>query len=394
MYLSLIKKFLKKCTYVILHGTKYPVPVTLNYFWTFGSLLFTCLVIQLLSGFILSIFYKPNTLEAFYSVERIIMREVPKGWLYRYLHANTASAFFFCSYVHIAKNIYYFGFFKTRVWISGLILFLALMAEAFSGYVLPWGQMSYWAATVISNFFSIIPFIGKDVCELLWGGYSVNEYTLKRLFSLHFILGFIILGIAILHIIALHDKGSSSSTKENISPKVAFMPLYGDEILFSLLIFLDILSYFVFFRPHYFLHPVNFQEADIFVTPPHIVPEWYFLPFYTILRVVPHKVGGILAMFFSILILFLLPFYNRKCNPKKITWNCLFSSFVLNVILLGYLGSCPAEPFYIICGQIATLYYFTFILLILPFYLQYICNLDPKKNIKLKNSTNQGQKKK
>ena len=276
--------------------------------------------------------------------------------------------FFFCSYFHISKAIYYQGFFKKKIWFSGLVLFLALTIEAFTGYVLPWGQMSFWAATVITNFFSIIPVIGNNITEFLWGGFTVNEATLKRFYSLHFILGFLIAAIAILHLIVLHDKGSSSPKNENFNQKANFIPLYGEEMLFSILIFLSFFTYVVCFRPNFFMHPANYEPANCLVTPPHIVPEWYLLPFYTILRVIPDKTYGVLLMLLSLLILFFLPFYGTPKLIKNKTWNFFFWTFICNFLILGYLGSCEPEPIYIFYGQLSTFYYFFFLSIFLPIF--------------------------
>lgn len=246
------------------------------------------------------------------------------------------------------------------MWFSGLILYILLMAEAFTGYVLPWGQMSYWAATVITNFFSIIPFIGKYVTEFIWGDFSVGEPTLKRFFVLHYLIGLCISIIITLHLLFLHNRGSSSSKNENIHYKVNFIPLFGDENIFTALGLGLSLSVVVFFLPMESMHPDNFIPADSMNTPEHIVPEWYFLPFYTILRVTPGKASGIILMGFALIILFFLPFYRKSDFKKSTTWKKLFVFFVINFIFLGYLGSCPAEVIFIKCGRISTMIYFFF----------------------------------
>ena len=352
---------------IYLHLKYYPATKSLNYFWSFGFLLSLSLVIQILTGFFLSMYYKPTYLEAFDSVELTIMRDIPLGWFLRYIHANVASFFFMCTYIHLGKAVYYQGYIKKKVWWSGLVIFIALMAEAFTGYVLPWGQMSFWAATVITNFFSIIPLIGQYVVELLWGGFTVCEQTLKRFFSIHFILGLVIGALASIHVLILHEYGSSSSKNDNINHKVNFIPLFGEETLFSIFIFFTLISYIVLFRPLLFMHPANFEQANPLVTPPHIVPEWHFLPFYTILRVTPGKEAGILLMGGSIIILFFVPFFS-PLKKKTQVWNIIFFSFVTDIIILGYLGGCPAEPIFIFYGRIATSYYFIFLCLILPYY--------------------------
>ena len=310
--------------------------------------------------------YKPNTTEAFSSVENIV-RDVDTGWVLRYIHSNGASFFFFAIYTHIAKGVYHQSFLKKKIWFTGLFLFILLMAEAFTGYVLPWGQMSFWAATVITNFFSIIPLIGTYVTEFIWGGFTVNESTLKRFFSIHFTVGFFIAAIAALHIIVLHDKGSNTPRNEHFNKhKSNFILLYGEETILTVLVFFVIFSLVIFYRPNFFMHPANYIPADFLVTPPHIVPEWYFLPFYTILRIIPDKTYGILLMGLSILIFFFLPLFGTRYMTKSKTWNVLYTTFICNFFVLGYLGSCEAEPIYIYYGQVSAIYYFGFLVFILP----------------------------
>jgi ubiquinol-cytochrome c reductase cytochrome b subunit len=354
-------------SYLNLHVLKYPAPKSLNYLWTFGSLLIVCFGIQVISGLFLGIFYKPNMNDAFLSVEQL-MRQLDYGWFLRFMHANGASWFFFISYLHIAKGLYYHGFLNKKLWFSGLLIYILLMAEAFTGYVLPWGQMSYWAATVITNFFSIIPLIGKQVTEFIWGGFSVGETTLKRFFIFHYFLGLALSAVIIAHLLFLHDKGSSSSKSDNINYKTNFIPLFSDESIFTALILGLFFSLTVFFIPMEGMHPDNFIPADPLNTPAHIVPEWYFLPFYTILRVTPGKVSGILLMGASLIVLFFLPFYKRSSFKKNTTWRIFFCFFVLNFIFLGYLGASPADVLYIKIGRISTFIYFFFLTIFLPWY--------------------------
>lgn len=324
------------------------------------------LVVQIITGLLLSIFYKPSIWDAFNSIE-LFVRQVQLGWLIRYAHANGASFFFLVIYIHIGKAIYYGGYKKKKVWFSGLGLYLLLMAEAFTGYVLPWGQMSFWAAMVITNFFSIIPLIGKPLTNFIWGGFSVCETTLKRFFTIHFLLGLFLTVIVLIHLIVLHDKGSSSSKNDNVNWKVNFTPIFGDETWLALTILLFFFSYIIYFEPEKFMDPINSVPANPLDTPPHIVPEWYFLPLYTILRVTPSKTNGIILMGMAIIILFTLPFHSSKEPKKNITWTILFLTFVLNVIFLAYLGQCPAESLYITLGRYSATYYFLFLGVIMPF---------------------------
>ena len=291
------------------HIIEYPTPLNLNYMWSFGSAAGICLVIQIVTGIFLAMHYTPHIDYAFSSIEHI-MRDVNNGWLIRYLHANGASIFFIVVYCHIFRGLYYGSYTKPRglLWGSGVVIFILMMATAFMGYVLPWGQMSFWGVTVITNLFSAIPFIGKSIVEWLWGGFSVDNATLNRFFSLHYLLPFLIAGMTIVHLALLHQHGSNNplgvDTKVN---KIPFYPYFYVKDLLSFFFLLWLFSLFVFFHPNAMGHPDNYIPADSLQTPAHIVPEWYFLPFYAILRAIPHKVGGVVFMGGSLVILFLLP---------------------------------------------------------------------------------------
>jgi ubiquinol-cytochrome c reductase cytochrome b subunit len=360
-------------SYVYEHLGQYRTPKNLSYFWNFGSLAGIALVIQILTGIFLAMHYTPHADHAFDSVEHI-MRDVNYGWLIRYLHAVGASMFFVVVYAHIARGLFFGSYKKPReiIWFLGIFIFLAMMATAFMGYVLPWGQMSFWGATVITNLFSAIPVIGDSIVTWLWGGYSVDNPTLNRFFALHYLLPFIIVGIVILHIIALHIPGSSNPTGVEVKTEkdtVPFHPYYTIKDLFGLGIFLLIFMYFVFFKPNLLGHPDNYIPANPLVTPAHIVPEWYFLPFYAILRAVPDKLGGVIAMFGAIAILFLLPWLDKSKTHSgyfRPIFKWFYVLFILNVVLLGYLGAKPAEGIYVIASRLSTLYYFAYFLAILP----------------------------
>lgn len=355
------------------HAAEYRTPKNLNYAWNFGSLAIIALVMQVVTGIILAMHYTPNTKLAFDSVENI-MRNVNYGWLIRYIHATGASMFLFVVYVHIAKGLFYGSYKKPRelLWFFGVIIFLIIMATAFMGYVLPWGQMSYWAATVITNLFSAIPVVGGKITTLLWGGYSVDNPTLNRFFVLHYLLPFILIGLVILHIIALHVVGSNNPT--GVEPKtkedtIPFHPYYTIKDFFGFGVFFIIFAYFVFYNPNYLGHPDNYIPADPLVTPAHIVPEWYFLPFYAILRAIPDKLGGVIFMFSSILILFALPWLDIskvKSGSYRPVFKIFYSLFILNFMLLGWLGGRPAEGVYVYISRFSTFYYFLYFLFLLP----------------------------
>ena len=354
------------------HLLAYPTPFNLNYFWNFGSLAGLTLAIQLVTGIFLSMHYVPNIQLAFASVEHI-MRDVNYGWLFRYLHANGASFFFIVTYLHIARNLYFRSYYYPRIhlWYSGIIIFFLMMGTAFMGYVLPWGQMSFWGATVITNLFSAFPLFGESLASWLWGGFSVGNPTLNRFFSLHFILSFAILGLVIVHLILLHEVGSSNPLSVYGSDKIPFYPYFYVKDFFGFLVFLTFLLICVFWYPNLLGHPDNYIPANPLVTPAHIVPEWYFLPFYAILRSIPDKLGGVLAMFCSILILFLLPLLDKFQIPQSLRFQFFFKFFfwvfISCVVLLGWLGSMPAAAPYVGISQLLTCLYF-FFFISLPFW--------------------------
>jgi len=358
----------------------FPTPKNLNYWWTFGGILTVCLVIQIITGVVLAMHYTPHKDLAFDSVEHI-MRDVNFGWMIRYIHANGASMFFVAVYVHMLRGLYYGSYKEPRevIWILGVVIFLLMMATAFMGYVLPWGQMSFWGATVITSLFSAIPVVGDSIKTLLWGGFAIDNPTLNRFFSLHYLLPFAIAGVVALHIWALHVPGNNNPT--GIDPKskkdtVPFHPYYTVKDGFAISLFLVMFAVFVFYLPNSLGHPDNYIKADRLVTPTHIVPEWYFLPFYAMLRAItfdiffiPAKLGGVIVMFSSILILLILPWLDTskvrsmRYRPIAQLWYLIF---VADCLFLGWLGGKPAEPPFVTLAQIATGYYFVFFLIILP----------------------------
>jgi len=296
------------------HIIDYPTPINLNYLWSFGSTAGLCLVIQILTGIFLAMHYTPHIDFAFNSVEHI-MRDVNNGWLLRYLHANGASMFFIVVYSHIFRGLYFGSYMypRGRLWASGVIIFLLMMATAFMGYVLPWGQMSFWGATVITNLFSAIPYVGSSIVEWLWGGFSVDNATLNRFYSLHYLMPFLIAGLTIAHLSLLHTAGSNNPLGINTNVDcIPFYPYFYVKDLFAFFILLTLFSFFVFFYPNALGHADNYIPANPLVTPPHIVPEWYFLPFYAILRTIPDKLGGVIAMLGAILVLLALPLLNTS----------------------------------------------------------------------------------
>ena len=355
------------------HQSEYQVPKNLNYAWNFGSIAGLALMIQIITGIFLSMHYTPHAAEAFNSVENI-MRNVNYGWLIRYIHAVGASMFFIVVYLHILRGLYYGSYKAPReiLWWFGILIFISMMATAFMGYVLPWGQMSYWGATVITNLFSAIPVIGDSIVTWLWGGYSVDNPTLNRFFSLHYLLPFVILGLVVVHVVALHVNGSNNPTGVEIKSEkdtIPFHPYYTVKDFFGFGVFFLIFAYFVFFAPNYLGHPDNYIPADPLVTPAHIVPEWYFLPFYAILRAIPDKLGGVLFMFGSLLILFILPWLDSskvKSGAFRPVFKIFFWLFTFNFLFLGYLGGKPAEGIYVLLAQFATFNYFAYFLIILP----------------------------
>jgi len=349
-----------------------PQPSNISYLWNFGSLLAFCLIIQIITGVTLAMHYNPSVLEAFNSVEHI-MRDVNNGWLIRYLHSNTASAFFFLVYLHIGRGLYY-GSYKsprTLVWTIGTVTFILMMATAFLGYVLPYGQMSLWGATVITNLMSAIPWVGQDIVEFIWGGFSVNNATLNRFFSLHFVLPFILAALVLMHLIALHDTVGSSNPL-GISgnyDRLPFAPYFIFKDLVTIFLFIVILSVLVFFMPNLLGDSENYVMANPMQTPPAIVPEWYLLPFYAILRSIPNKLLGVIAMFSAILILLVMPFTDLS-RSTGIQFRPLskiaFYIFVANFLVLMILGAKHVESPFIEFGQISTIIYFAYFLFIVP----------------------------
>ena len=352
---------------------EYPTPKNLNYWWNFGSLAGITLVIMIVTGIILSMHYTAHVDHAFQSVERI-MRDVNYGWLIRYIHANGASFFFIVVYIHIFRGLYYGSYKAPRelLWMLGVVILLLMMATAFMGYVLPWGQMSFWGATVITNLFSAIPLVGESIVTLLWGGFSVDNPTLNRFFSLHYLLPFVIVGVVVLHIVALHRFGSNNPLGIDVrgdQDTVSFHPYYTVKDMFGLSVFLTIMAAVVFFLPNSMGHPDNYFPANPMVTPAHIVPEWYFLPFYAILRAVPDKLLGVLAMFAAIAVLFVLPWLDRspvRSATFRPIYKIMFWVFLLDCVALTYLGAKPAEGIYVVLSRLCTVYYFAHFIILLP----------------------------
>jgi ubiquinol-cytochrome c reductase cytochrome b subunit len=351
----------------------FPTPRNLNYWWTFGGILAVMLVVQIITGIVLVMHYTPHVNMAFDSVEHI-MRDVNYGWLIRYLHANGASMFFIAVYIHIFRGLYYGSYKAPRevLWMIGVLIYLVMMATAFMGYVLPWGQMSFWGAKVITNLFSAIPFVGESITTWLWGGYAVDNPTLNRFFSLHYLLPFVLAGLVGLHIWALHVPGNNNPTGVSVKSSqdtLPFHPYYTMKDAFAIVVFLILFALFVFYSPNYLGHAINYEEANPLSTPAHIVPEWYYLPFYAILRAVPDKLGGVILMFGSILILFFLPWLDTS-RVRSGTYRPIFKQFfwifVLVCIGLGYLGSKPPEGWYVTFSRILTFWYFFHFLVILP----------------------------
>ena len=356
------------------HLTDYPTPKNLNYWWTFGGILTFCLITQIITGIVLGMHYIAHADLAFASVEHI-MRDVNYGWLIRYVHANGASMFFLAVYIHIFRALYYGSYKSPRemIWIIGMLIYFLMMATAFLGYVLPWGQMSFWGATVITNLFSAIPLVGESITNWLWGGYSVDNPTLTRFFSLHYLFPFLILGLVILHIWALHVPGNNNpigiDLKKPSKDTVPFHPYIVIKDLFALLIFLLVFAFFVFYSPNILGHSDNYIEANPLVTPAHIVPEWYLLPFYAILRSVPDKLLGVIAMFAAIFVLVILPWLDTS-KVRSALFRPIYKQFywflVADVLILGYMGAMPAEGTYLLIARVATAYYFIHFLVILP----------------------------
>lgn len=356
---------------VFSHLVYYPSPITLTYAWSFGSLAGVTLVVQMLSGIFLSMHYTANIDLAFSSIE-YIMRDVNNGWLIRYIHANGASMFFIVVYAHIGRGLYYGSYMKPRelLWCSGVVLLLLMMGTAFTGYVLPWGQMSLWGATVITNMVTAIPIAGTPIVQWLWGGYTVGNPTLNRFYSIHFVLPFLIAGVTLIHLALLHKVGSNNPIGSDAGvDDVPFYPYFVSKDIFAFTVYLLVFATFVFYFPNVLNHPDNCIPADPLQTPAHVVPEWYFLPYYAILRSIPHKALGILAMLGSLLILFLIPYINtsyvRNTTYRPIFKVC-FWLFLADFIVLMWVGQKPVRDYFIFTGQIATVYYFIFFLVLIP----------------------------
>ncbi len=352
----------------------YPTPRNLNYWWTFGGILSVMLMVQIITGIVLVMHYTPHVDYAFNSIE-LIMRDVNWGWMLRYTHANGASMFFVAVYIHMLRGLYYGSYKAPRevLWILGVIIYLLMMAAGFMGYVLPWGQMSFWGATVITNLFSAIPLVGEGITTWLWGGYSVDNPTLNRFFSLHYLLPFMIAGVVVLHVWALHVVGQNNpdgvEVKNVARDTLPFTPYATTKDGFAMVVFMLFFAWWIFYVPNYLGHADNYIEANPLATPAHIVPEWYYLPFYAILRAVPSKLGGVVAMFSAILVLCFLPWLNTsKVRSAKYrpVFKVFFWLFVASAIGLGYLGAMPAEGGYVLASRLLAVYYFAFFLIVMP----------------------------
>ena len=354
------------------HIDGYPTPINLTYLWGFGSIAGIALATQIVTGVLLAMHYAPEVHLAFSSVEHI-MRDVNGGAALRYIHANGASMFFIVVYLHMFRGLYYGSYFQPRanLWYSGIVIFLLMMATAFMGYVLPWGQMSFWGATVITNLFSAIPGLGDTIVQTLWGGFSVDNPTLNRFFSLHYLMPFVIVGVVLLHLILLHQTGSNNPLGiSSVSDRIPFYPYFYVKDLFGLFIFIWVFSMFVIYAPNYMGHPDNYIEANPLVTPAHIVPEWYFLPFYAVLRTISDKLGGVILMVFAIVILAFLPlvdtsvFRSNFFKPLNLTF---FWFFFVNSLALGWIGQEIVESPFTEMSNFVTLFYFLYFLVLLPF---------------------------
>ena len=346
-----------------------PSPSNISYFWNFGSLLGLCLIIQILTGIFLAMHYCADATLAFSSIVHIL-RDVNYGFVLKYLHANGASAFFICVYIHIARGLYYGSYLRTHLWFSGISIFLIMMLTAFIGYVLPWGQMSFWGATVITNFLSAIPYIGNDIVQWVWGGFSVSNSTLNRFFSLHYLFPFVLAGLVIIHIVLLHSKGSNSPLGLNPnSDKIPFHIYFTTKDFYGFTLIGIFICILIFYIPNLLGDPENFIKANPLVTPVHIMPEWYFLFAYAILRAIPNKLGGVIALVLSILVLATLPILHTS-KLKSLTFRpiakTLYWIFMANFVLLTWIGSKPVEEPFILVGQLSSILYFSYFLIMIP----------------------------
>nr|QGZ08647.1 cytochrome b [Lepidochelys kempii] len=346
-----------------------PSPSNISAWWNFGSLLATCLALQIITGVFLAMHYSPDISMAFSSISHIT-RDVQYGWLIRNMHANGASLFFMCIYLHIGRGIYYGSYLYKETWNTGIILLLLVMATAFVGYVLPWGQMSFWGATVITNLLSAIPYIGNTLVQWMWGGFSVDKATLTRFFTFHFLLPFTMTALTMMHLLFLHQTGSNNPTGLNSNTdKIPFHPYFSYKDLLGLILMLTFLLTLTFFSPYLLGDPDNFTPANPLSTPPHIKPEWYFLFAYAILRSIPNKLGGVLALLSSILVLFLMPTLHtskqRTTSFRPLT-QILFWSLVADLLMLTWIGGQPVEDPFITIGQVASSLYFLILLFLMP----------------------------